>query len=240
VVLIVISAAVTVIVFLVWLRRARIGGVLTDGTSAMPADRAGDIQPREFMPLRTLADALIVLLASTIGLTGAERIFVSQRDLTWEIGTHTQPLVVLSVISAAATVVVFLVWFRRARINAEHLGWRQRRARGWAFWGWVVPIVNLWIPFQIMGDIWRAGVPPAQRSGTAWLPVSWWVCWLLTAPPLWIRIGSLPRSAADGLTHGWLSFVFFALAGLALITIVRTVSNGPVGIPDPMTNGNPF
>ena len=31
----------------------------------------------------------------------------------------------------------FVVWLRRARINAEHRGWRQRRARGWAFWGWV-------------------------------------------------------------------------------------------------------
>ena len=53
--------------------------------------------------------------------------------------------------------IVFVVWFRRARINAEGHGWRQRRARGWAFWGWGVPIANPWIPFQLMGDIWRAG-----------------------------------------------------------------------------------
>lgn len=41
-----------------------------------------------------------------------------------------------------------------------------KRARGWTFWGWIVPIVNLWFPFQLMGDIphWRAG-PPAERRG---------------------------------------------------------------------------
>jgi hypothetical protein len=34
--------------------------------------------------------------------------------------------------------ILFVVWFRRARINAEFHNYRQRRARGWAFWGWIV------------------------------------------------------------------------------------------------------
>lgn len=190
------------------------------------------------LPLRTLAGALIILVASTIVLTAAELIFVGQRHLTWGTDTHTRPLVVLSVISAAATAIVFLIWFRRARIAAERLDWRQRRARGWAFWGWVVPVVNLWIPFQIMSDIWRAGLPPARRASTAWLPVSWWVCWLLSAPPLWIHVGSSSKWA-DGLTHGWLNFVFFATAGLALMAIIHSVSNGPAGVQDPITIGDP-
>jgi len=38
--------------------------------------------------------------------------------------------------------VLFVVWFRRARNKAERHGYRQRRARGRAFWGWIVPIVN--------------------------------------------------------------------------------------------------
>ena len=58
---------------------------------------------------------------------------------------------------------LFVVCFYRARINAERYGYRQRRARGWAIWGWIVPIVNLWFPFQIMGDIWRAGLPAVQK-----------------------------------------------------------------------------
>ena len=72
------------------------------------------------------------------------------------------------------------MWFYRARINAERHGYPQQRARGWAFWGWIVPIVNLWFPFQIMGDIWRAGLPAEQRGETAWLPALWWTSWLLS------------------------------------------------------------
>jgi uncharacterized protein DUF4328 len=72
--------------------------------------------------------------------------------------------------------VLFVVWFRRARINAERHGYRQRRARGWTFWGWFVPIVSLWFPFQLMGDIWRAGLPAERRGRTAWLPALWWTC----------------------------------------------------------------
>jgi hypothetical protein len=69
--------------------------------------------------------------------------------------------------------ILFIVWFRRARINAGHRGWRQRRALGWTFWGWVLPVVSLWIPFQIMGDIWRAGLPARKRRNVAWLPALW-------------------------------------------------------------------
>jgi len=70
-------------------------------------------------------------------------------------------------ITIAGLSILFAVWFYRARINAERHGYRQRHARGWAFWGWIVPIVNLWFPFQIMGDIWRAGLPAEQRRETA-------------------------------------------------------------------------
>ena len=62
--------------------------------------------------------------------------------------------------------ILFVVWFYRARINAEQHGYRQRRARGWAFWGWIIPIVNIWFPFQIMGDIWRAGLPAPSLVGS--------------------------------------------------------------------------
>ena len=52
--------------------------------------------------------------------------------------------------------VMFVVWFYRARVNAEGHGWPQRWSPGWAIAGWLVPVVNFWFPFQIMADIWRA------------------------------------------------------------------------------------
>lgn len=128
---------------------------------------------------------------------------------------------------------MFVVWFRRARINAEHRGWRQRRARAWTFWGWVIPIVNLWIPFQIMGDIWRAGLPASQRHHTAWLAALWWATWLLGA--VTIQTQETDYYPWPHLTVGtWSgSLCLLAVSGAAMIAIIRVVSYGPIGLPHP-------
>jgi hypothetical protein len=49
---------------------------------------------------------------------------------------------------------------------------------GRAFLGWIVPVVSLWFPFQITGDIRRAGLPDRRRRKTTRLPALWWTCWL--------------------------------------------------------------
>ncbi|MFG2227460.1 DUF4328 domain-containing protein [Streptomyces sp. NPDC048644] len=46
-----------------------------------------------------------------------------------------------------ATAVVFIVWFHRARVNAGVFAPNCHAMKhGWAIWGWVVPVVNLWSP----------------------------------------------------------------------------------------------
>ena len=204
-----------------------------DSTANWTTGSAADIQRDEVLPLRLLAGILTGLLVGTIALTAARLAapLVVHGGPAWEISIDIGPLVVLSRVSMAATAIVFLIWFRRARINAEHLGWRQRRARAWTFWGWVIPIANLWIPFQIMGDIWRAGLEPAYRARVAWLPALWWAAWLLATGPA-------PEFGKRQFPDGWLTFAFFAMAGLVLLAIVRAVSSGPVGVPNGVMTGS--
>jgi hypothetical protein len=48
----------------------------------------------------------------------------------------------------------------------------------WAVLGWVVPIVQLWFPKQVVDDAWTAlGRLPgrAQKRRTGW----WWLAWLV-------------------------------------------------------------
>ena len=78
-----------------------------------------------------------------------------------------------------ATMVVYLCWLWRVRVNAEvFVPHGHRLKRGWVIGGWFCPIVNLWFPRRIVLDSWTASVPPGARVRTA--PVNaWWALWLI-------------------------------------------------------------
>jgi hypothetical protein len=196
---------------------------------------SGQQQRPRFLPLRGLANVLTVLLAFAVAVI-AVRLTV---QLLHPGSAHWRRSLIDFRLDKAADItifvlgILFVVWLRRARINAGSHDYRQRRARGWTFWGWLIPIVNLWIPFQIMGDIWRAGLPAQQRRKTAWLLALWWTCWLLSGVSVGARTmsantGAWPHMAAN--TNA-VCLGFLAIAGATLIPIIRTVSYGPVGSP---------
>ncbi len=86
----------------------------------------------------------------------------------------------------AVTIIVFVMWFRRAYFNV----WRfaispPRFTEGWAAGAWFVPILSLFRPVQIMREIWLESVaflrqhspvvPPADIQGSISL---WWGTWI--------------------------------------------------------------
>jgi hypothetical protein len=121
--------------------------------------------------------------------------------------------------------VMFLVWFYRARVNAEGHGWPQRQSRAAAIWAWFVPVINFWFPFQIMADIWRAGLPAEERADPATLPGIWWACVLASfllssitgspGNPAWYAV--IPIKIAEVLAAGMTAL------------LVQKVSSGPLG-----------
>ncbi|MFH8657514.1 DUF4328 domain-containing protein [Streptomyces afghaniensis] len=100
-------------------------------------------------------------------------------------GTH-RPLTALedsyhlvSSVGAAVTVVcalAFLSWLDRVRDNARALsGAEPRYAYFWLLLGWVVPVVNLWIPRGIVADAHRSVFPDRRLPAVVnW----WWGLWL--------------------------------------------------------------
>ncbi|MFK8847534.1 DUF4328 domain-containing protein [Streptomyces sp. Ac-502] len=84
-----------------------------------------------------------------------------------------------------ATGIVFLIWFYRSRVNAEHCARDVcTLGRGWAIGSWFIPVANLWLPFRVARETWQASARPAP-DGT-WRTVStapvriWWALWILT------------------------------------------------------------
>jgi hypothetical protein len=90
------------------------------------------------------------------------------------------------VLLALAVAVVHLVWFYRARRNAgTYHDCRQRYRQPWAIAGWLIPLVNLVVPYQMTRDILLASEhgPGSDRAG-ARRPIAvvtaWWAMVLIS------------------------------------------------------------
>nr|WSW67223.1 DUF4328 domain-containing protein [Streptomyces sp. NBC_00995] len=104
----------------------------------------------------------------------------------------------LQVLTFLATAVVFLVWFRRVRLNAEVFDASAHPMRpGWAIGGWFVPVGNLWLPHRVASGVWTASSPgggnrpPTPRG----LLHAWWA--VLVCSELFSRFTGQALSDAE-------------------------------------------
>jgi hypothetical protein len=159
--------------------------------------------PTTYRPLRGRAQVVVGLLVVT-GLISCVSILY-QLDLqalldrlaagrpvgSAEMQTADDRTALITTLSLAAYVctgLAFITWFFQAYQNIECLGARGLRVKhSWAIGSWVVPILNLFRPKQIMNDIWRAS-DPALPAGEVWgwqrAPVPgllhwWWAAFLI-------------------------------------------------------------
>jgi hypothetical protein len=121
--------------------------------------------------------------------------------------------------------VVGCLWITRVRHNAMVLQPHQpRRSEVWIWLGWVIPIVQLWFPKQIIDDVIAAtsqatGMP---RLRTGW----WWAAWLSTwVLGLVLAVATvLPPNDGVHAVLAALYAVATTVAALLWIRIVGTVS----------------
>jgi hypothetical protein len=87
-----------------------------------------------------------------------------------------------------AAAILFLVWIYRAYKNLGALGASGLEySPGWAVGGWFVPFLNLWRPYQVTAEIWKASDPDAhvsepqawQAAPTSPLVKFWWGLWIV-------------------------------------------------------------
>ncbi|MGX7826431.1 DUF4328 domain-containing protein [Actinokineospora sp. 24-640] len=129
--------------------------------------------------------------------------------------------------------VLTVVWLHRARSNVEGLG-GQRRHRAWVIWGWLCPVVNLWFPLQVVGDVARVDRHDEGAAGAAFLRYGWWACWVLAWVTgfTWSRVvhlvpggGAVERTQFHFALGGSLpGKVLAAVAGVLLALVVHDIS----------------
>jgi hypothetical protein len=74
------------------------------------------------------------------------------------------------------TVLVLSVWMSRMRDLAE-LVWPegQRRSRAWLFFGWLVPVADVFVLKMFVNDLWAAARPASRRERGHPLLTFWWL-----------------------------------------------------------------
>ncbi|MEZ0163723.1 DUF4328 domain-containing protein [Kineococcus sp. LSe6-4] len=181
-------------------------------------------------PVGALSTAAVVLAAVVTGgellsgLTG----FGYSPDALW---TAYDTVTVVTGLAWLASFIVTGIWLTRVRRNAELLApaFHHQRAWGWAWAGWVVPVVSLWFPFQVVRDAVTASAstanPAAPHSPRPAFGL-WWGTWL-AGMVLTNAAGQQPivNAAAGGVTIGGLHLlgaVCLVVSLTAWIRIVRT------------------
>ncbi|MGI8438947.1 MAG: DUF4328 domain-containing protein [Thermoleophilaceae bacterium] len=137
-----------------------------------------------FDALALLTEALqLVVLGRVASGEGVSEALVSGNDFAFA------TVGVLQVVLFVAGAITFIRWLRRAYGNLPALGQRTlRRGAGWTIGAWFVPILNLFWPYQLVGDTWRGsnplapaeGVSDVSRPAVPALVDWWWALWLIT------------------------------------------------------------
>ncbi|CAM5679890.1 MULTISPECIES: DUF4328 domain-containing protein [Streptomyces] len=72
--------------------------------------------------------------------------------------------------------IAFLAWLLRVRDNARVLSGQPPRYSGpWVYLGWIVPVMNLWVPRGIVADVHQQSAPGERLPRAVnW----WWGLWL--------------------------------------------------------------
>ena len=87
-----------------------------------------------------------------------------------------------------ATAGAFLIWLYQARVNLRAFGVRRLSyARSWVVAGFLIPAANLFRPYQVANEVWRAS-DPASVDPFLWrelraprLVLAWWCAFLAYA-----------------------------------------------------------
>ena len=137
-------------------------------------------------------------------------------------------LVLVQALLFLACAVVTLRWIYVANTNGRALGATDLMVSpGWAVGWFFVPLMNLFMPFVMMRELWKASARPRdwQTEAAPIMILGWWILWV--AANLFAAIGfilSSEKGAAVGAEFSFFaSDATFAGASLALAWIVGRI-----------------
>ncbi len=152
-----------------------------------------------------MAATLLVIASSLWGAgilkdIGAGTITVSQSTIsTMEFWDSFAKVMILTMIGVGLGLVK---WLNACYLYAkEAIGASGFKNESWTATGWIIPIFNLFKPYQIVTEIYKAGAQTYstsegwKKAGGSGLLLSWWIFWAITHFIGWIAGKQLLRSS---------------------------------------------
>lgn len=135
------------------------------------------------------------------------------------------------------TAILFLRWIYRAHRNLPSLGASGLKySPGWAVGGFFIPIWNLFRPFQVTTEIWKASEPTSdtsdelawQNAPTSPLIASWWILWLVSGfvGNILLQVSLSAETLSEIHTMSWLTLAMDSIeipAAILAILVVRNI-----------------
>ncbi|GAA3542652.1 DUF4328 domain-containing protein [Kribbella ginsengisoli] len=159
---------------------------------------------------------------------------------------------VLFLVPALSAAVVFVVWLWRARTAAEAINpwFPHRHDRGWVIASWIVPIVFLWYPLQVVSDVIAGstrqvepGVPEKLPAGSNVVNV-WWGTWIAYTLVDLFPVGPDEDATASdflwGAVHPTVTAVLNVVCAVYAVRVIRLVTDLQASTPaDELAPGLP-
>ena len=139
-----------------------------------------------------------------------------------EVYTAYDALGILLGLVALAVFIVGCLWLNECRKFAVALNptYHHARSTAWVWLGWVVPVVALWFPYQVVRDLRRSTIREASGIGL------WWGAWIAASfvgnQTTLVTLGYRDPSMLPGIEV--ITTVALAIAFIGWLRIVRELT----------------
>ena len=119
--------------------------------------------------------------------------------------------------------VVWLKWQYRSATTARLLGYPARRSPRLGCWSWVIPVVNIWFPYQALRDT----LPPGHGGRAVLLRT--WLASLLAGLVAVVAYATAFASLGLGVALGCVAIAGYVLVGSGAHRFLRAVAADHAG-----------
>lgn len=174
----------------------------------------------------------VILIMSFIGFMINEGYIPSEdmpEFLIWLYVAGIGYAYILVFFATIASIITFIMWFRRAYYNLHQRVTTLSYGDGWAAGAWFIPFVNLYLPFKIMKELYQktekylsfnSEEPYKGNLKTNYVNL-WWTLWIINSLSIRItwKIEDVDQSGTNPLVLAIGTIIQIALCVVTIIVI---------------------